>query len=148
MLGNREQSHINIYMDHSAPSCISRQFFKNVLAAQSLSSFTGKIYVKRAAQKTEAYQLNQNLLLSDQATANSKPNLEIFADDVKASHGATVSQLDDEQAFYLRTRGVSAQEAKSLLTIGFCREVLDGIEISSLRDKLSRLCREFLLSQG
>jgi len=147
-LGDGAQSHVNIYMDHSAPSCISRQFFKNVLAAHSLSSFTGKIYVKRVAQKTEAYQMNQNLLLSDQATVNSKPNLEIFADDVKASHGATVSQLDDEQIFYLRTRGVSEQEAKSLLTVGFCQEVIEGIELPSLRDKLSQFCRQFLLSQG
>ncbi len=147
-LADHAQSHINIHMDHTTPSCRSRQFFKNVLAAHSLASFTGKIYVKREAQKTEAYQLNQNLLLSDQATVNTKPNLEIFADDVKASHGATVSQLDEEQIFYLRTRGVSLLEAKSLLTIGFCQEILDAIEIPSLRLKLSELCRQFLLSQG
>jgi Fe-S cluster assembly protein SufD len=147
-LGDSSQSHINIYMDHSAPACISRQFFKNVLATHSLSSFTGKIYVKREAQKTEAYQMNQNLLLSDQATANSKPNLEIFADDVKASHGATVSQLDEEQIFYLRTRGVSLPEAKSLLTSGFCQEILDSIEVLSLRDKLSQFCRQFLKDLG
>ena len=148
VLGDRAQSHVNIHMDHSAPSCLSRQLFKNVLAAQSISSFTGKIYVSRAAQKTEAYQLNKNLLLSDQATANTKPNLEIFADDVKASHGATVSQLDEEQIFYLRTRGVSLPTARSLLTIGFCQEILDMVEIASLRLKLSELCRQFLLSQG
>ncbi len=147
VLGDHAESHVHIHMDHGAPACRSHQFFKNVLAAHSRSSFTGKIYVKQVAQKTEAYQLNQNLLLSDHATANTKPNLEIFADDVKASHGATISQLDEEQIFYLRTRGVPSVEAKSLLTIGFCQEVLDAIKIPSIRFKLSELCRHFLLNQ-
>ncbi len=147
-LGDHAEGHVHIHMEHAAPNCRSHQFFKNVLAAHSRSSFTGKIYVKRIAQKTEAYQLNQNLLLSDFATANTKPNLEIFADDVKASHGATVSQLDEEQIFYLRTRGVPLQQAKSLLTVGFCRQVLDGIKVDSLRHKLSEVCQQFLLNQG
>jgi len=147
-IGDHAEGHIHIHMEHAAPSCRSHQFFKNVLAAHSRSSFTGKIYVKRIAQKTEAYQLNQNLLLSDFATANTKPNLEIFADDVKASHGATVSQLDDEQIFYLRTRGIPFSEAKSLLTVGFFREVLDGIKVDSLRHKLSEVCQQFLLKRG
>jgi Fe-S cluster assembly protein SufD len=147
-IGDHAEGHIHIHMEHAAPNCRSHQFFKNVLAAQSRSSFTGKIYVKRIAQKTEAYQLNQNLLLSDFATANTKPNLEIFADDVKASHGATVSQLDEEQIFYLRTRGVPLAQAKSLLTAAFCREVLDGIKATSLRHKLSEVCQQFLLNQG
>ena len=148
VLNSSLESHVHVLMEHSAPFCKSHQFFKNVLAGQSRSSFTGKIYVKRAAQKTEAYQLNQNLLLSDQAIANTKPNLEIFADDVKASHGATVSQIDEDQVFYLRTRGVPLLTAKSLLTMGFCQEVLDSIAFSSLRNSLSSLCRQFLLKQG
>ena len=147
-IGDHAEGHVHIHMEHAAPSCRSHQFFKNVLASHSRSSFTGKIYVKRIAQKTEAYQLNQNLLLSDFATANTKPNLEIFADDVKASHGATVSQLDEDQIFYLRTRGVPLLQAKSLLTIGFCEEVLDAIAIPSLRIKLSEACQQFLLTQG
>jgi len=147
-LGPSLESHVHIHMDHAAPSCRSNQFFKNVLGSQSRSSFTGKIYVKQIAQKTEAYQLNQNLLLSDEATVNTKPNLEIFADDVKASHGATVSQIDEEQVFYLRTRGVPEQEAKTLLTIGFCQEILDSISVESLRKDLSEKCRQFLLEQA
>ena len=146
-LSSSFESHVHVHMDHSAPSCTSHQLFKNVLAGKSRSSFTGKIHVKRSAQKTEAYQLNQNLLLSDVAMANTKPSLEIFADDVKASHGATVSQMDEEQLFYLKTRGVSSLEAKSLLLIGFCAEVLDKIPIKSLREKLLSLCRLFLFAE-
>jgi FeS assembly ATPase SufC/FeS assembly protein SufD len=147
-IGDHAEGHVHIHMEHAAPGCRSHQFFKNVLADHSRSSFTGKIYVRRIAQKTEAYQLNQNLLLSDFATANTKPNLEIFADDVKASHGATVSQLDEEQIFYLRTRGVPLLQAKSLLAVGFCRQVLDEIKVASLRHKLSEVCQQFLLNQG
>lgn len=141
------ESHVHVKVDHRAPYCTSHQFFKNVLGERSRSSFTGKIHVKRAAQKTEAYQLNQNLLLSDFATANTKPSLEIFADDVKASHGATVSQIDEEQLFYLKTRGISSLEAKSLLLIGFCAEVLDKIPVPSLREKMVFLCRFFFSDQ-
>lgn len=147
-IGSSLESHVHIHMDHAAPSCRSHQFFKNVLGSHGRSSFTGKIYVKQIAQKTEAYQMNQNLLLSDDATVNTKPNLEIFADDVKASHGATVSQIDEEQVFYLRTRGVTSSEAKSLLTIGFCQEILDSIPVESLRNELSTSCKQFLLAQG
>mgnify|MGYP000039999417 CR=1 FL=1 len=146
-LDARAESHIHVHMDHSAPSCQSRQFFKNILAEQSRSSFTGKIYVRRPAQKTEAYQLNQNLLLSDLATANTKPNLEIFADDVKASHGATVAQIDEDQLFYLRARGIPCLAAKGLLTMGFCQEILESIPVLSLRNTLSLWCRSFLLEQ-
>ncbi len=139
------QSHIHVHMEHSAPSCLSHQFFKNVLAApQSRSSFTGKIHVKRPAQKTVAYQLNQNLLLSEGSIANTKPNLEIFADDVKASHGATISQIDEDQVFYLKTRGVSPEEAKSLLTVGFCQAILDKIPFETIRAKLRLQVIEFL----
>ena len=147
-LDARSESHVHVHMDHCAPSCISRQFFKNILAGQSRSSFTGKIYVRRPAQKTEAYQLNQNLLLSDLATAYTKPNLEIFADDVKASHGATVSQIEEDQLFYLRTRGIPSSAAKGLLTMGFCQEILEAIPLPSLQNALSASCRSFLLEQG
>jgi Fe-S cluster assembly protein SufD len=146
-LGGKAESHIHVHMDHIAPLCQSRQFFKNVLIEKGRSSFTGKIYVRRPAQKTEAYQLNKNLLLSDLATANTKPNLEIFADDVKASHGATVAQLDEDQLFYLRTRGIPCSEAKGLLTMGFCQEILEDIPVPSLRNTLSLWCRSFLLEQ-
>lgn len=124
-LEKETQSHIHASVEHIAPHTRSRQHFKSVLKDQSRFSFEGKIHVHPAAQKTEAYQLNNNLVLSDEASANAKPNLEIFADDVKASHGATVGQLDEEQLFYLRSRGLCLSQAKEWLIDGFCREILD-----------------------
>ncbi len=135
-LNGSNQAHVNVHVEHRAESCRSYQLFKNVLLSKSRSSFTGKIYVQRVAQKTEAYQLNKNLVLSDLAMVFSKPNLEIFADDVKASHGSTISQLEEDQLLYLRARGISLNTARALLTQGFCGEILDKIEIESLRSKL------------
>lgn len=127
-LEERSHHHVNVLMEHTAPNCRSLQHFKNVLKGVSRTSFEGKIYVHKAAQKTEAFQMNNNLILNERASANSKPNLEIFADDVKASHGSTVGQIDQEQLFYLKTRGIPYAEAKELLVEGFCREILDLIE--------------------
>ncbi|HSX26749.1 MAG TPA: Fe-S cluster assembly protein SufD [Chlamydiales bacterium] len=119
------QSHTHITVEHQAPHTRSRQHFKTLLKEKSRSSFEGKIYVHPIAQKTEAYQLNNNLLLSDEASAHAKPNLEIFADDVKASHGATIAQLNEEELFYLRSRGLSLDEAKEWLIQGFAAEILN-----------------------
>lgn len=124
-LDGETEQHVHVTVEHAAVHTRSKQHFKSVLKDQSRFSFEGKIYVQPVAQKTEAYQLNNNLVLSDQASANAKPNLEIFADDVKASHGATVGQLDAEQLFYLRSRGLSLQEARDWLIEGFCKEILD-----------------------
>ena len=121
------QNHIHALVEHLAPRTRSRQHFKGILKGKSCSSFEGKIYVHPLAQKTEAYQLNNHLLLSDQAQAYAKPNLEIFADDVQASHGATVSQLDAEDLFYLRSRGLPREEAQNRLIEGFCRELIHCI---------------------
>ncbi len=145
MLSDKREAHTNILMDHQAPNCRSNQLFKTVLTDISRSSFEGKIYVHREAQKTEAYQLNNNLILSDKASADSKPNLEIFADDVKASHGATVGQLDEEQLFYCRTRGYSLDEARNLLVHGFCEEVIDLITIPSVHKRLTERAKRFLI---
>lgn len=125
ILDGKKEAHSHVLMNHQAPNCRSNQLFKGVLNGSSQSSFEGKIYVYREAQKTEAFQRNNNLILSDGAIANSKPNLEIFADDVKASHGATVGQLDREQVFYMKTRGLNESEADALLIQGFCAEVLE-----------------------
>lgn len=124
--GKRE-AHQHVFMEHQAPHCRSFQLFKGVLRDLSRSSFEGKIYVHQEAQKTDAFQLNNNLLLSDRANADSKPNLEIFADDVKASHGATIGQLDEDQVHYMRTRGISEAVAKELLVEGYCQEILEKI---------------------
>jgi Fe-S cluster assembly protein SufD len=136
MVNDKREVHANVLIEHQAPNCRSQQLFKGVLADTSRSSFEGKILVQRLAQKTEAYQLNNHLLLSDHASANSKPNLEIFADDVKASHGSTVGQLDAEQLFYLQARGLSEAESKSLLINGFAREIIDLIKVNSLQEEL------------
>lgn len=125
-LFDEAEAHTYVHVEHAAPHCLSHQHFKKALHDKSRSSFEGKIYVHPQAQKTEAYQLNQNLILSSDAAAHAKPNLEIFADDVKASHGATFSQLSDEDLFYLRTRGIPIKDAKKLLFEGFCKELLDA----------------------
>ncbi len=144
MLSQNNEAHAHVLMDHQVPHCRSMQFFKGALNDTSRSSFEGKILVQQAAQKTEAFQLNNNLLLSDKAQADSKPNLEIFADDVKASHGATMGQLDREQLFYLKTRGYSEQAAKNLLVFGFCKEVLDLIPFPSLKNIMQNRAKSYL----
>jgi Fe-S cluster assembly protein SufD len=133
MLQQASQSHTHVFVEHAAPHARSLQKFKGVLKDIAQSSFEGKIFVRPVAQKTEAYQLNHNLLLSEGAIANAKPNLEIFADDVKASHGATFSQVDEEQLFYLKSRGLSSMDATQLLIRGFMQEMIDQIPIASVR---------------
>lgn len=145
MLSQKNEAHTHVLMDHQAPNCRSLQLFKGVLNDLSNSSFEGKILVRQAAQKTQAFQLNNNLLLSDRAHADSKPNLEIFADDVKASHGATVGQLDQEQLFYLATRGFSKHEAKNILVYGFCQEVIEMIPIPSLKKAIAHRAMRYVV---
>jgi Fe-S cluster assembly protein SufD len=116
--------HIHATMDHLSPNTFSRQHFKSLLRDNSCTSFEGKIYVHPSAQKTESYQLNNALLLSDEARVYAKPKLEIFADDVKASHGATVSQLDEESLFYLTSRGLPKEEARKYLIESFIQELV------------------------
>lgn len=133
LLRGKNEAHDNIWIHHHAPNCTSNQLFKTALFDQGHASFEGKIYVEKEAQQTEAYQLNANLLLSDNARAESKPNLEIFADDVRASHGATFGQLEEELLFYLKTRGYSDEAASRALIEGFCGEVLDAIPHCSIK---------------
>lgn len=138
MLSGKREAHSHVLIDHQAPQCHSMQLFKGALADFSRSSFEGKILVQRPAQKTDAFQLNNNLLLSERAHADSKPNLEIFADDVKASHGATFGQLDEDYLFYMRSRGIPEKEAKALLVYGYCKEILEMISIPSLLEEIRR----------
>jgi Fe-S cluster assembly protein SufD len=119
-----KKSHTNIYISHEAERTFSQQHFKGVLRGHSRSTFEGKIYVHPIAQKTEAYQLNNNLLLDIGASCFTKPNLEIFADDVKASHGATVKDLSLEEMFYMQSRGISVEKGKELLSRGFLDAIL------------------------
>lgn len=134
-LHGQRQHHVNLWLDHQEASCISLQKFKGILSDASRSSFEGKIYVHPQAQKTQAYQMNNNLVLGDRAAAYSKPNLEIFADDVKASHGATIGQIDPDHLFYLQARGIPAHTAQMLLVQGFKHEIIDLIPHLHLREE-------------
>jgi Fe-S cluster assembly protein SufD len=125
-------------IDHAAPHCASRQTYKSVLAGQSRAVFQGRIHVHQAAQKTDGYQMNQALLLSAEAEMDSKPQLEIYADDVKCSHGATVGELDAAQLFYLRSRGIPDAEARSLLVHAFLADALEFVADGALRDALGQ----------
>ena len=148
LLSGKSEMHTHILMEHQAPACRSYQLFKGVLNDFSRSSFEGKIMVRQAAQKTEAFQLNNNLLIGDHAQVNSKPNLEIFADDVKASHGATIGQLDEEQLFYMKTRGFSDRAAKNLLVYGFCEQIIAMLPINSLKEEIIQKARHYLIENG
>jgi Fe-S cluster assembly protein SufD len=123
--GDRQHVDNHILVDHAAPGSVSDQFYKGILDDQSQGVFAGKIVVRRDAQKTNAYQSNNNLLLSPDAEIDTKPELEIFADDVKCSHGATAGELDERELFYLRSRGLDVATARSVLTFAFAGEVLE-----------------------
>ena len=122
MLSGQEQFATNLLLEHRAPECTSTQNIRALVDQQGRSIFSGKIFVHQIAQKTDAYQLSKALILSDDALAAHRPNLEIFADDVKASHGATTGALDEEAAFYLSSRGLSKKEAKKMQIEGFIAE--------------------------
>jgi Fe-S cluster assembly protein SufD len=136
ILAGSQHSDFTTVVRHAAPGCTSRQTVKNVLTGRSHGVFQGKIEVARVAQKTDGYQMNQALLLSPDAEVNSKPELEIFADDVKCSHGATVGELDAEQMFYLRSRGIPDPEARAILVRAFLAEALDAVADDTIRSKL------------
>lgn len=131
LLDEQREAHYHVTMRHRAPNCNSSQLFKGALKGMSRSSFAGMIYVDPEAQKTDAFQLNNNLLLSERAHADSEPGLEIFADDVKASHGATVGRLNHDQLLYMQSRGLSPELARGLLVQGYLSEVSDLISIGS-----------------
>jgi Fe-S cluster assembly protein SufD len=135
-------THTAIY--HDQPNCRSWEVYKGILDDRSRAVFNGKVFVQPEAQKTDAKQTNRNLLLSDAAKVNTKPQLEIFADDVKCTHGATVGRLDDIALFYARSRGVPADEAQRLLTYAFAAEVIEEVALEPVRDELERLVRERL----
>ncbi len=126
-------------IDHATPNCSSHELYKSILDGKSRGVFNGKIIVRKDAQKTDAKQTNRTLLLSDEATIDTKPQLEIFADDVKCTHGATVGQLDSEQLFYLRSRGLGEVAAKDILTYAFASDVIERVHIEPLREQLDQM---------
>ena len=125
-------------VDHASPNCVSNELYKGVLDDSSSGVFNGKVFVRRDAQKINAFQENKTILLTGLATMNSKPELEIYADDVKCSHGATTGQLDKEALFYLRSRGIPARQAQGMLLHAFVGDVLEKISVKPLRDAIDR----------
>ncbi|HYL97581.1 MAG TPA: Fe-S cluster assembly protein SufD [Blastocatellia bacterium] len=125
-------------IDHAQPHCSSREVYKGILDGKAKGVFDGSIIVRKDAQKTDARQSNKNLLLSGEAEINTKPQLEIFADDVKCSHGATIGQIDQESIFYLRSRGIDLESARSIMMYAFANEILDRIKSERLRSKIGK----------
>jgi Fe-S cluster assembly protein SufD len=133
-----------MHVEHAAPHCSSRQFYNGILDGQAHGVFHGRIVVHKDAQKTDAKQTNRNLLLNDDAQIDTKPQLEIYADDVKCTHGATIGQIDENALFYLRSRGISETEARRLLLLAFAEECLERMQAGAAREHVERLIRGYL----
>src|SRR5450759_4077036 len=131
-------------VEHAQPHCASHEYFNGILADKSKGVFHGRILVRPGAQKTDAKQTNKNLLLSEDATVDTKPQLEIYADDVKCTHGATVGQLNEEAIFYLRTRGLGVETARRMLIHAFAGEIIERIRHAPAREELDKLVWERL----
>jgi Fe-S cluster assembly protein SufD len=129
-------------IDHAKPHANSHELYKGILDGKSSAVFNGRIIVRQDAQKTDSKQTNKNLVLSDDAVIDTKPELQIWADDVKCTHGATIGQLDAESLFYLRSRGIDKQNARSILTYAFAKDIIDRVKLPSLRDSLERALYE------
>ncbi|MBC8175598.1 MAG: Fe-S cluster assembly protein SufD [Candidatus Marinimicrobia bacterium] len=143
---SKEKQHMDNHtmIEHVKPNCISRELYKGIYDDHSHGVFNGRIIVHKNAQKTDAKQTNRNLILSTNAKANSNPQLEIHADDVKCSHGSSTGELDEEALFYLRSRGINLNEAIKILINGFANEVIDRINVTPLKDRLNHLLLEWL----
>ena len=138
IVGADQHADTHSVIDHKQPHCNSHQLYKGILDGNGRAVFNGKVFVMHGAQKTDAMQTNKNLLLSNRARVDTKPQLEIFADDVKCAHGAAVGQLDPEELFYLHARGINSTLARNLLTYGFAEEVIGKIKVDSIRSQLDQ----------
>jgi Fe-S cluster assembly protein SufD len=150
MVDGNQHTDTHSVIDHRQPRCSSHQLYKGILDGKSRAVFNGKVFVRHGAQKTDAQQTNKNLLLSNDAQVDTKPQLEIYADDVKCTHGAAIGQLDEDQRFYLESRGINPVLARNMLTYGFAEEVIEKIKIESIKRELdeavlNRLHSEFQL---
>jgi len=141
-----QKQHVDNFtmIEHAMPNCLSNQIYKNILDNESTGAFSGRIHVARDAQQTNAFQRNNNVLLSDKARMQTKPQLIIDADDVKCSHGATVGQIDEDALFFLRARGIGEKEARMMLMNAFAHEVIQKITIESLREQMDKLIEKRL----
>jgi Fe-S cluster assembly protein SufD len=140
------RQHMDNFMrvEHASPHCDSRQFYNGILDGRSHGVFSGRIIVHKDAQKTDAKQTNKNLLLSEEAQIDTKPQLEIYADDVKCTHGATIGQMDEGAIFYLRSRGIAEDVARALLLFGFANESLERMKVGPIRKHLEALVTQWL----
>ena len=136
LIGDDQHHDTHSVIDHALPNCVSHQTYKGIVDGKARAVFNGKIFVRENASGTDGYQSNKNLLLSNDARVDTKPQLEIFNDDVKCAHGATVGQLDEEELFYLLSRGLNESLARNLLTYGFAEEIVNKIEIESIKKQL------------
>ena len=139
LLGEKQHVDHHTLVHHQQPNCESHQDYKGIFGQRSTGVFNGKIIVDKIAQKTNAFQQNNNLLISDKASINTKPQLEIFADDVRCSHGCTIGQLDKEALFYLQARGIPKKEASALLMYAFANNVLESVRIKELKQRINKL---------
>jgi len=139
IIGDKQLVDHYTLVQHATPNCESHQNYKGIFDGNSTGVFNGKIFVEKEAQKTDAFQQNNNILMSEKATINAKPQLEIFADDVKCSHGCTIGQLDDSAMFYMQSRGIPKKEAKALLMYAFSNEVIESIKIPELKARITNL---------
>src|SRR5882724_8126821 len=139
VVGSDQHTDTHSVIDHKKPHCVSHQLYKGILDGKARAVFNGKVFVRPGAQKTDAMQTNKNLLLSNEARVDTKPQLEIFADDVKCAHGAAVGQIDQDELFYLETRGLNPELARNLLTYGFAEEVIAKIKVDSLKTQIDEL---------
>ncbi|WP_323787602.1 Fe-S cluster assembly protein SufD [Psychroserpens sp.] len=139
IIGGKQHVDHNTLVHHIEPNCESHQDYKGIFADKSTGVFNGKVYVNKEAQKTNAFQSNNNILLSNNASINTKPQLEIFADDVKCSHGCTIGQLDESAMFYMRSRGIPEKEAKALLMFAFSNNVLDSVKIPEIKQRITKI---------
>ena len=144
LLAQQQHGDTTIVMEHTAPHCVSNQFYRTILDDEARGVFQGKVHVHKEAQKTDGYQLANAILLSHGCEMDTKPELEIYADDVKCSHGTTTGSLDEEPLFYLRSRGLSEKEAKILLMQAFVDEVADKIEDEALQTQIKEQCEAWL----
>lgn len=139
IIGDKQHVDHNTLVHHIEPNCESHQDYKGIFGENATGVFNGKIVVEKEAQKTNAFQANNNILISDKATINTKPQLEIFADDVKCSHGCTIGQLDESAMFYMRSRGIPEKEAKALLMYAFSNNVLNSVKIPEIKQRITKI---------
>ena len=144
LIGKDQLVDHHTFVDHAMPNCNSNELYKGIFDENAKGVFNGKVMVRPDAQKTNAFQSNNNLLLTDSASIDTKPQLEIYADDVACSHGCTIGQLDESALFYLRSRGIAKKEAQAMLMYAFANDVLENIKLAELKDKLNRIIADKL----